>query len=194
MIAFIQGTLIEKTPTWSVIKTGGIGFRVLTPLSTFGKLGEVGEETILQTVLYLREETVALYGFATSEEKGLFLHLISVSGIGPKLALGVLSGIPVADFKEAVRHQDIPRLTKTPGIGKKTAERLVLELKEKLEFEKTESALRPKDRVEAAELAINALVEMGIKRSRARDIVQEILRDSPKLSIEETVFRALQKH
>jgi len=193
MISFIRGTLVEKTPTYSVIETGGIGFRVFTPLSTFEKLGAAGAETALQTILYLREETVTLYGFATSEEKELFRHLISVSGIGPKIALGVLSGIPAAEFRAAILHQDVTRLTKVPGIGKKTAERMMLELREKVVSEEANAGLKSRFRPEIEEPSITALVSLGYKRFRAQEIIREILRESPGLSIEETIRKALQK-
>jgi len=132
MIASVRGILTHKSLTSVVIHTGGIGFQILIPVSSHEALGKVGEEVSLLTYLHVREDVLQLYGFATEAERELFLSLITVSGIGPKLAQSVLSGISVKDFRLAVQQQDIAALSRVRGIGKKTAERLVVELREKI--------------------------------------------------------------
>ena len=132
MIAHLRGRILEKQPTRLVVETGGIGLEVLVPLTTAQAVGEVGEEVSLHTVLVVREDALTLYGFRDGRERALFLKLISVSGIGPKIALNALSVPSIAELVEALRDQDLAFLTRLPGIGKKTAERMSLELKDAL--------------------------------------------------------------
>ncbi|MGH9408819.1 MAG: Holliday junction branch migration protein RuvA, partial [Vicinamibacterales bacterium] len=127
MIARLDGLLIEKTPNRIVIDVGGVGYDVLVPLSTFYDLGDAGSRVTLRIHTHVREDALALYGFASALEQDLFERLIGVSGIGPKLALAVLSGIDTGELVRAIRTQDVARLTRIPGIGKKTAERIGLE-------------------------------------------------------------------
>lgn len=132
MIAFLRGRLLDKRPHRIVIDVGGVGYDVAVPLSTFYRLGEVGSEAALRVHTHVREDALQLFGFGTPLEQGLFERLIAVSGIGPKLALSVLSGIEPPDLIRAIHRGDLSRLTAIPGVGKKTAERLVLELKDRL--------------------------------------------------------------
>ena len=132
MIARLHGTLVEKTPSRLVVDVGGVGYDVLVPLSTFYGLGEPGTAVTLRIHTHVREDVIALFGFATGLEQDLFERLIAISGIGPKLALAVLSGIEPAELVRAIRTQDVARLTRIPGVGKKTAERIGLELKDRL--------------------------------------------------------------
>ena len=132
MIARLAGTLFEKHPSRVVVDVNGVGYDVQVPLSTFYGLGEAGAAMALRIHTHVREDAIALYGFATALELELFERLIAVSGIGPKLALAVLSGIEPAELVKAVRRGDVARLTAIPGVGKKTAERIVLELKDRL--------------------------------------------------------------
>ena len=132
MIARLRGKLLEKQPNRIVVDVGGVGYDVAVPLSTFYGLGEAGADVALRVHTHVREDALALYGFATALELDLFERLIGISGIGPKLALAVLSGIEVADLVRAVYVGDVARLTAIPGVGKKTAERIGLELKDKL--------------------------------------------------------------
>ena len=132
MIGHLRGTILEKTPNRIVLEAGGVGYEVLIPISTFTALPNEGAGTALRIFTHVREDTLALFGFATPEEKNLFERLISVSGIGPKLGLQVLSGLATADLVSAIRGGDLARLVRIPGVGKKTAERIVLELKEKM--------------------------------------------------------------
>jgi len=132
MIALLRGTLVEKTPNQAILEVGGVGYDVTIPISTFSKLPDVGSETKLRIHTHVREDTLALYGFLTVDEKNLFEKLIGVSGIGPGLAVKVLSGMPAADLLGAIRRNEIEKLVRIPGVGKKTAERMVLELRDKL--------------------------------------------------------------
>jgi len=132
MITFLKGKLTDALPTQVVIDVNGIGYEVLIPLSSFEKLPELGQAVTLKTQLVVREDSQTLYGFATNDERELFRMIQGVSGIGPRLALNVLSGMDVVSFKGAIGTGDVKRLSSINGIGKKTAERMVLELKDKL--------------------------------------------------------------
>lgn len=133
MIAHLRGRLLEKHPNQAVIDCQGVGYDVAIPVSTFSALPEAGVEVALRIHTHVREDALALFGFQTVIEKALFEKLISISGIGPSLAIKVLSGLQATDLVAAIRSGDVARLTRIPGVGKKTAERMVLELKEKLE-------------------------------------------------------------
>jgi Holliday junction DNA helicase RuvA len=132
MIGYLRGTILEKHPNQVVIEAAGVGYDVQIPISTFTALPDQGATAALRIHTHVREDALLLFGFATVEEKSVFERLISVSGIGPKLAITVLSGLPTAELVTAIRSSDLPRLVRIPGIGKKTAERIVLELKDKL--------------------------------------------------------------
>src|SRR5690242_2175631 len=133
MIASLRGTLIEKHPNQAVVDVAGVGYDVTIPISTFSALPGAGTEVRLRVHTHVREDALALYGFLTHDEKALFEKLISVSGIGPKLGITVLSGLPAADLITAIRAGNVDRLVRIPGVGKKTAERMVLELRDKLQ-------------------------------------------------------------
>lgn len=128
MIARLRGEVIERQPPWVVLDVGGVGYQVEVPLSTFDRLPYLGEQVILLTEMVVREDAQLLYGFASARERELFRLLVKVNGVGPKLALAVLSAMSVDAFVQAVRDKEVARLVKIPGVGKKTAERLVLEL------------------------------------------------------------------
>jgi holliday junction DNA helicase RuvA len=132
MIAHLRGTLLEKHPNQAVIEAGGVGYDVTIPVSTFSALPEAGGEVKLRIHTHVREDVIALFGFASAEEKLLFAKLTSVSGIGPKLAITVLSGLAAPDLITAIRAGAAERLVRIPGVGKKTAERIILELREKM--------------------------------------------------------------
>ncbi len=133
MISFVRGILTEKTPTAVVVEMNGFGLSVYISLSTFEKLSEIGDQVYLHTHFHVREDAMALYGFSSLEERELFLFLLSVSGIGPKLAMGILSGSKVSELYQAIADGNETRLTKIKGLGKKTAQRLIIELKDKAE-------------------------------------------------------------
>jgi holliday junction DNA helicase RuvA len=132
MIAFLRGRLLEKHPTRVIVETGGVGYEVHVPLSSYSAVGEPGAEIALRIHTHVREDALQLFGFATPLELALFDRLVAVSGIGPKLALAVLSGIAPGDLVSAITGGDVARLVSIPGIGRKTAERIVLELRDKL--------------------------------------------------------------
>jgi Holliday junction DNA helicase RuvA len=133
VIAFLRGKLLEKHPNQIIVETGGVGYDVVIPVSTFSALPDAGSEVKLRIHTHVREDMLALFGFLTSDEKAIFEKLISVSGIGPTLAIKVLSGMATPDLTAAIRNGYVEQLVRIPGVGKKTAERIVLELKDKLE-------------------------------------------------------------
>ena len=132
MIGHLRGTILEKHPNQVIVESAGVGYDVQIPISTYTALADDAATAALRIHTHVREDALLLFGFATAEEKALFERLISVSGIGPKLAITVLSGLPTADLVSAIRSGDVARLVRIPGVGKKTAERMVLELKDKL--------------------------------------------------------------
>ncbi len=132
MIAQLRGTLLEKHPNQAIVDAAGVGYDIHIPVSTFTALPDAGASVTLRIYTHVREDALLLFGFLTSDEKLIFERLISVSGIGPKLAITVLSGLATPELVTAIRGGDIPRLVRIPGVGKKTAERIVLELKDKL--------------------------------------------------------------
>src|SRR5690242_16724436 len=132
MIAHLRGTILEKHPNQVIVETTGVGYDIQIPVSTYTTLGDAGSSVTLRIHTHVREDALQLFGFATAEEKLVFKRLISVSGIGPKLAVTVLSGLPTSDLINAIRSGDVQKLVRIPGVGKKTAERMVLELKDKL--------------------------------------------------------------
>jgi Holliday junction DNA helicase RuvA len=132
MIARLRGTIVEKKADKTILDVNGVGYEVSTPLSTYYDLGAEGTEVTLQIYTYVKEDALSLYGFLTLDEKSLFTLLIQITGIGPKLAVTILSGLPVSEFAQAVTDGNVARLTSIPGVGKKTAERIVLEMREKI--------------------------------------------------------------
>ena len=187
MIARLTGTLVEKSPNRLIVDVGGVGYDLLVPLSTFYGIGDAGSRVTLRVHTHVREDVIALYGFGTAPEQELFERLIAVSGIGPKLALAVLSGIDVGELVRAIRTQDVARLTKIPGIGKKTAERIGLELKDRLPLAVASSAA---DAVESTgdqrrdDLA-SALINLGYQRPAAEKAIDVSLKKSPDASFEQ---------
>lgn len=192
MINFIKGTLVEKSPTRVVVENRGMGFSLLVSLNTSEALGSTGDEVMAYTHLHHREDAMLLFGFATTEERVLFELLIGVSGVGPKLALAILSGLAPDTFCEAVLQQDVKRLTKAPGVGKKTAERLVLELKDKVGKLTLDRPLStPMVGGSVADEAVLALVSLGYKSKQAEDRVGKVLKAAPYASLEEVIRQAL---
>ena len=182
MIALLRGTLVDKNPSRLIVDAGGVGYDVQVPLSTFYVLGELGTPVTLRIHTHVREDVIALFGFATPLELTLFERLIAINGIGPKLALAVLSGIEPADFIKAIRGQDVARLTAIPGIGKKTAERIGLELKDRLPATLTaagpegSTATRPEDQLR--DDLLSALMNLGYQRPIAERAIDAVLQRS----------------
>jgi Holliday junction DNA helicase RuvA len=174
MIAFLRGRLLEKHPTRVIIETGGVGYEVHMPLSSYSAVGEPGAEISLRIHTHVREDALQLYGFATSLELALFDRLVAVSGIGPKLALAVLSGIAPADLVGAIGSGDVARLVSIPGIGRKTAERIVLELRDKLSALETGPGGTPAGDGIRGDL-VSALVNLGYHRPSAEKAVDAAL-------------------
>lgn len=193
MIDYVTGTLAEKHPTHVIIEAGGLGYRLQIPLSTYSHLGEVGTDAKLLTHHHLREDTEELFGFATSEERALFRLLIDVSGIGPKLAQTILSGLPPSTLREALIESDLATLIRIPGVGKKTAERMVLELREKVARLVTADHSDPAGQVRAdeADEAVRALVALGYNRFEAQQSVARIRKSDASLPVEEVVRAAI---
>src|SRR6476620_9402008 len=167
MIAHLRGKLISRRPNLVIVETGGVGYDVTISVPAFGELPSLGSEVALHIHTHVREDQLALYGFLRHEEKDLFEKLITVSGIGPKLAITILSGMPADDMVNSIRANDLARLTKIPGIGRKTAERMVLELRDKLPEAGTPAAptatpLRPIE-----DDVLSALLNLGYQRPAA---------------------------
>src|SRR5208283_745011 len=166
MIAHLRGTLLAKRPNQAIVETHGVGYDVAISVPTFTEMPAAGAEVALHIHTHVREDALSLYGFLRLAEKQLFEKLLTVSGIGPKLAITILSGMPVDEMAEAIRGGDLARLTRIPGIGKKTAERMVLELRDKLAAGGTpEASAAQASPVE--EDVISALVNLGYQRAAA---------------------------
>lgn len=197
MIAFLRGLVLEKHPNQVIVDTGGVGYDLTIPVSTYTALPDAGKEVSLRVHTHVREDAIALFGFHTATEKALFEKLISVSGIGPKLAVTVLSGLAASDLIEAIRSGDIQTLVRVPGIGKKTAERLVLELKEKLDFAGTATVPGvPKSKSPFSsqeEDVISALLNIGANRASAEAAIGKARQSSPGEMKFEDLFRAALK-
>lgn len=195
MIALVRGTLAYKSIDHVIVDVGGVGYRLFIPLSTFYSLPETGEISLF-THTHVREDSLLLYGFLSLEEKNLFVILIGISGIGPKLAVNILSHIPAGDLKRAIASGDLKRLSGLPGIGKKTAERLVLELKDKvgpLAGHSAAAGPSPAAGTAAGDLisdVISALVNLGYKENQARKVLEN-MELAPDLSMEEALKGAL---
>jgi holliday junction DNA helicase RuvA len=178
VIAQLRGRLVRKEPQEAIVDVGGVGYRVAIPLSTFYRIGEAGDEVTLLTHTHVREDALALFGFLTAGEQALFERLIAISGVGPRLALSILSGIEAPDLVTALRAGDITRLTRIPGVGKKTAERLVLELKDKVQD--LVVAGEPATELPAASSSkddlVSALVHLGYSRPEAERGVDRALK------------------
>ena len=196
MITFLKGTLEDALPTKVVIEVNGVGYELLIPLSSFEKLPDLGKAVVLKTQLVVREDSQTLYGFATEDERDMFKMIQSVSGIGPRIALNVLSGMAVASFKLAVGSGDVKRLSSINGIGKKTAERMVLELKDKVDHLHgdlpTALGQVPGDLDKSISDTVAALEALGSKSAEAQKAAQAakaMLGDQA--SVEELVRAAL---
>lgn len=197
MITFLEGTLAEAYPTHAVINVGGVGYEVLIPLSSYDKLPVAGKPVHILTHLTIREDAHLLFGFMSSGERDLFRLLVNhVSGIGPKLAMSVLSGMSVANFKAAVVNGEAGLISKVPGLGKKTAERIILELKDKVGVAAAWEAASEKHTPSAEETRINdavlALISLGYKQIEAHKAVKKVVDTTGKSAeVEDLVRQAL---
>jgi Holliday junction DNA helicase RuvA len=167
MIAHLRGTLLAKHPNQAIVETHGVGYEVAISVPTFSEMPAAGSEVALHIHTHVREDALSLYGFLRLEEKHLFEKLLTVSGIGPKLAITILSGMPADEMIGAIRGGDVARLTRIPGIGKKTAERMVLELRDKLPAASGAAAAASSPTSPVEEDVISALVNLGYQRALA---------------------------
>ena len=195
MIAFLRGQLVDKQPARVLLDVGGVGYEVFVPLSTFDRLPAVGEPCRLLTYDCVREDAHTLFGFLTVAEQGVFELLLNVSGIGPKTALSALSGLSVRDLKRAVVEGDIKRLSSISGIGRKTAERIVVELRDRISAGEALEAIAGAEELTGDTLVVRdallALVALGHKQEEARKLVQQALAGGATGSVEAILKRAL---
>ena len=193
MFAYISGKLVYKSPKYTVLDVNGIGFRIFTTLSTYYKLPEINEVTKLFTYLHVREDIILLYGFKTGEEREAFEMLISVTGIGPRLALNVLSELSVEEFKSAVMRNDPAVLTSIPGVGEKTGQRILLELKEKVTLLPGKE-MEGIGRKELVNDAISALISLGYTQSSSTSAIRKVLSPAKEeISLELLIKQALKE-
>jgi Holliday junction DNA helicase RuvA len=195
MIGLLRGRILSKQPPQLLLEVHGVGYEVDAPMTTFYSLPEVGEEVTLYTHLAVREDAHTLYGFSKPADRELFRHLLKVNGVGARLALTILSGMEPVQFVQCVRAGDTDSLVRLPGIGKKTAERLVMELRDRLEKEPASTAIPSVDPAVAVPLnpvedAVSALVGLGYKPQEASRMVRAV--DASELSSEEIIRQALQ--
>jgi Holliday junction DNA helicase RuvA len=200
LIAQLTGKLVHKQPNSVMIDVGGVGYDVTIPVSTFYELGEPGIGVTLKIHTHVREDALQLFGFWTSREKELFLKLTSVSGVGPKLAITMLSGMPAGELIDAITNNDLVRLTSIPGVGRKTAERVVVELRDKLavislEAREADQAARDVAPGEAAvrDDTIAALMALGYPKAIAERAVSFAVREEGERNIEAVLKRALRR-
>ncbi len=191
MIAYLRGRLLEKHPNQVIVDVDGVGYSVHIPVSTFYQLPERGSEARLFIHTHVREDLLALYGFLTAKDKALFERLISVSGIGPRLAVTLLSGLDADELTQAIRQGDVQRLTRIPGVGRKTSERLVVELREKLGGAEAAAPAAPA-LGESGEEVVSALLNLGCGRPAAEAAVEKA-RQSGTPDAFEPLFRAALK-
>lgn len=202
MIAQLSGKLVEKQPNTIIVDVGGVGYDITIPVSTFYELGEPGSDVSLKIHTHVREEALQLFGFWTAREKDIFLKLTSVSGVGPKLAITMLSGMSAAELISAISNNDLARLTSIPGVGKKTAERVVVELRDKmaaisLETRAGEQAASREtassEEAAVREDTVSALMALGYPKAIAERCVQFALREEGERTIEAVLRRALRR-
>ncbi len=198
MIAYLSGKLLEKQANTVILDVGGVGYEVSIPLSTFYELGEVGSDVQLRIYTHVREDAIQLFGFKTNRERELYLRLLSVQGIGAKSGITMLSGMSADEIIMAIRTDDLARLTSIPGVGRKTAERLVIELRDKVgELASASSspldAERPTQPADAVfEDALSALVNLGYQRNAAEKAVKQAAQEGTEMSVQKLLRRSLQ--
>lgn len=199
MIGFLSGKILEKNANTVILDVGGVGYEVTIPLSTFYELGEIGSDVSLRIFTYVREDSLQLFGFKTARERDIYLKLISVQGIGAKSGITMLSGMSADEIVAAIRTDNIARLTSIPGVGKKTAERMVVELRDKI-GELSLGAAASAGGVAGAggadsafDDALSALVNLGYQRNAAEKALQEAAQNGSELSVQKLLRSALQK-
>lgn len=195
MIEYLSGKLIDKTPTKAIISAAGVGYAALISLATYEQLPAPGEDASLYTYLAVREDALTLYGFSTIPERDLFLLLTSVTGVGPKLAIGILSGSGVDVLRENISRGNSAALTRLPGIGKKIAERVALELRDRIGAVGGATMANGSAKFEVRDEALAALVALGYNRAAAEKAVRGALKDGPEVEANvETLIKSALKH
>jgi len=198
MIAFLSGKLLEKQANTAIVDVGGVGYEVTIPLTTFYELGEVGSDVSLRIYTHVREDAIQLFGFKTLRERELYLRLISVQGIGPKSGIAVLSGMSADEIILAIRTNDLARLKSIPGVGLKTAERLVIDLRDKVgevttggsTLDAGSQTATPADAV--FEDALSALVNLGYQRNAAEKALNQAAVEGVEITVQKLLRRSLQ--
>lgn len=199
MIGFLSGKILEKDANTVIVDVNGVGFEVSIPLSTFYELGEVGSDVQLRIFTYVREDTLQLFGFKSVRERDIYLKLISVQGIGAKSGITMLSGMSADEIVAAIRSNNIARLTSIPGVGKKTAERIVVELRDKIaDLAMAQAAGASADAAAPAsdavfDDALSALVNLGYQRNAAEKALQESAKEGSDLTVQKLLRAALQR-
>ena len=196
MIAFLRGRVLEKHPNRLIVDVSGVGYEVAVPLSTFYTAGETGAEISLHVYTHVREDQLALYGFATALEQTVFERLIAVSGIGPKLAVTVLSGIEPRDFVAAIQRADLGTLTRIPGVGKKTAERMIVELKDRLQkvAEVASPTVKPPSPDDAMrDDLVSALDNLGYHQQAIEKVLKRVMPEDGSVKFEDVLRAALKE-
>lgn len=193
MIAELRGRLAQKSSDRVVIDVGGVGFDVCVSLNTFYRMPDAGDAVRVLTHTHVREDAIQLFGFLDGEEKSLFLLLTSVAGIGPRLAMNILSGGPLADFQAALEEGDVARLVAIPGVGKKTAERMVVELRDKIPRTRARSDAEVPVRRGVEDEAVSALVNLGYRRSEAEKAAAAMLAAGGEVGLEDVIRGALKR-
>jgi Holliday junction DNA helicase RuvA len=183
MIGFLRGRILRRSPQHIILDVGGVGYIVQIPISTFERLKGTDSEVSLHIHTVLKEDSLQLYGFFTEEEREIFTTLLNVNGIGPKTALNIISYLPPEELRKALQDEDIKRLTKIPGLGKKTAQRIILELRDKIP-----DKMKKEDRV--YDDALSALVNLGYQKTQAREAL-EVVQKKGLVSIEDILREAL---
>lgn len=199
MIAFLTGKLLEKQANTAIVDVGGVGYEVSIPLSTFYELGEVGSDVSLRIYTHVREDAIQLFGFKTVRERDLYLRLLSVQGIGPKMGITMLSGMSADEMILAIRTEDLARLTSIPGVGRKTAERLAIELRDKI-GELSSGGIAASDIGSVSSLpadavfedALSALVNLGYQRPAAEKALKQAAQDGTEITVQKLLRKALQ--
>ena len=197
MIGYLSGKLLEKQANTAIVDVGGVGYEVSIPLSTFYELGDIGGDVQLRIYTYVREDAIQLFGFKTLREKELYLRLISVQGIGAKSGITMLSGMSAEEIIAAIRSNDLGRLTSIPGVGRKTAERLVIELRDKVgdvagDGSHLDAGARPTPVDSVFEDALSALINLGYQRHAAEKALNQAGSEGTEISVQKLLRRALQ--
>jgi Holliday junction DNA helicase RuvA len=196
MIGYLSGKLFDKQANTAIIDVGGVGYEVSIPLSTFYELGEVGTDVALRIYTHVREDAIQLFGFKTLRDRDLYLKLISVQGIGPKMGIAMLSGMNADEIVAAIRANNLVRLTSIPGVGRKTAERMVIELRDKVGdiggFESIVAAGEPVPADAAMEDAVSALVNLGYQKAAAEKVLKQAADEGTEMTVQKLLRRGLQ--